>query len=105
MEKTAHGRNTGKYRSTVLAEHKNKAVLTTKEKIAMLRLSNHLSQKDVAEHLGTSQRAYCRYELGQTKIPLERLVALSRLYGVSMDYLSGTSDQMKKGRTTAPVEK
>ena len=42
-----------------------------------LRISNNLSQKDVANLLGCSQVAYGMYELGKRRISLEKLIILA----------------------------
>ncbi len=57
------------------------------EAIKQLRLDRRLTQKQVADYLGISQRAYSDYELGTRRISVEQLFRLSRYYGVSMDEL------------------
>jgi transcriptional regulator with XRE-family HTH domain len=57
------------------------------EAIKQLRLDRRLTQKQVADYLGISQRAYSDYELGTRRISVEQLLRLSRYYGVSMDEL------------------
>ena len=98
MKETAENlRNTGKYRSTVIDDnaHDDERYVMRK-RIAELRLSNRLSQSDVAEILGVKQRTYCQYELGEAKIPVGRLIVLARYYDVSMDYLTGITDEPEK---------
>jgi transcriptional regulator with XRE-family HTH domain len=46
-------------------------------------------QKEVAEYLGITYTAYCKYETGQNKIPVHRVIALSEYYNVSVDFLLG----------------
>lgn len=57
------------------------------EAIKQLRLDRRLTQKNVADYLGISQRAYSDYEMGMRRISVEQLLKLSRYYGVSMDEL------------------
>ncbi len=51
-----------------------------------------MTQTDVANLLNVGQKTYSDYELGKTRIPLERMLLLAKYYNVSMDYLSGASD-------------
>ncbi|MBR6028918.1 MAG: helix-turn-helix transcriptional regulator [Clostridia bacterium] len=54
-----------------------------------LREDADLTQKQVAEVLGTSQTMYARYERGANELPIHHLLTLCRLYRVSADYLLG----------------
>ena len=58
-------------------------------RIRALREDKDMSQKKVAEHLHVSQATYSRYECGKLDIPTQILIQLSRLHGVSIDYLLG----------------
>ena len=58
-----------------------------------LREDNDLLQKNLAEYLNCSQVAYSRYELGTRDIPTEVLIALSKFYNVSTDYILGLKDE------------
>ena len=60
------------------------------EKIRGLREDNDLTQKQVAEVLGTSQTMYARYERGANELPLHHLITLCKFYNVSADYLLDT---------------
>lgn len=59
------------------------------KRIRELREDNDLLQKNLAEYLNCSQVAYSRYELGTRDIPTEVLIALSKFYNVSTDYILG----------------
>ena len=61
-------------------------------RIKDLREDHDLSQKQVAEALGTSQTMYSRYERGMSELPLRHLIALANLYHVSADYILGLRD-------------
>ena len=52
-----------------------------------LREDADLTQKQVAEVLNVSQTTYSRYESGVLDIPSSSLIALSRFYKTSVDYL------------------
>ena len=63
------------------------------KRIRELREDNDLLQKNLAEYLNCSQVAYSRYELGTRDIPTEVLIALSKFYNVSTDYILGLKDK------------
>ena len=63
--------------------------------IRELRVSNGLTQLQVARILGTSQTMYARYERGANELPIHHLLTLSKLYGVSTDYILGLSRSRK----------
>lgn len=67
-------------------------------RIRNLREDRDLRQKDLAQALNCSQQVYSNYELGQRNIPLDVLIALSRFYEVSVDYLLGLTDNPKPNR-------
>ena len=56
-------------------------------RIKDLREDSDISQKQLADVLGISQRAYSHYENGTRKIPLDILVTLADYYNCSTDYL------------------
>ena len=62
------------------------------ERIRALREDAGRTQTDIAALLKVGQRTYCDYELGKTRIPVDSLIVLARLYNVSMDYITGVSD-------------
>lgn len=57
------------------------------EKITLCRKKAGLSQEELAERLAISRQAVSRWETGAASPDTERVVALSRLFGVSTDYL------------------
>lgn len=63
------------------------------ERIRTLREDHDQTQADIAALLNVGQRTYCDYELGKTRIPVDSLIVLARLYQVSMDYICGLSDE------------
>lgn len=62
------------------------------QRIRDLREDRDLKQKDLAQVLHCSQQVYSNYELGQRDIPTEILIALSKYYKVSVDYILGITD-------------
>lgn len=67
------------------------------ERLRILREKHEMTQAQVAEHLKTSQSYYAQYENDRRPIPFERVVELARLYGVSLDYIAGLSDDINRG--------
>ena len=61
------------------------------ERIRMLREDNDKTQTQIAELLKIGQKTYSDYELGKTRIPVDSLIVLAKLYNVSMDYICGLS--------------
>ena len=62
------------------------------DRIRALREDGDKTQTEIAQLLKVGQRTYCDYELGKTRIPVDSLIILARLYNVSMDYICGVSD-------------
>ena len=63
------------------------------QRLKELRLEKGLSQKTVAEIIGSVQAQYFKYETGIQELPMHHFVTLAKFYGVSLDYLAGLSDQ------------
>ncbi|MGN0460004.1 MAG: helix-turn-helix domain-containing protein [Ruminococcus sp.] len=62
------------------------------KRIRELREDNDLTQQDLADYLHMKQPQYFRYEKGTRDIPSDVLIALSKLYKVSTDYILGLKD-------------
>ena len=56
-------------------------------KIEDLRVDNDLTQQNIADYLGCMREVYRRYEKGTRTIPIDFIIKLADLYGVSIDYL------------------
>lgn len=63
------------------------------QRIKDCREDKDLKQKEVAAILGIDQRVYSNYETERRKIPVDLLIKLAKLYGVSTDYLLGLEDK------------
>lgn len=61
-----------------------------------LRLRANLTQKQLANETGLSERGIQNYELNSRKPTYEALIALADLFDVSLDYLVGRSDDPKR---------
>ena len=57
------------------------------EKLQLLRRSRGWSQEDLAQQISVSRQALSKWESGAAVPDTENVVALSRLFGVSTDYL------------------
>lgn len=57
------------------------------EKLYQLRRQNGLSQEQAAERLDVSRQAVSKWESGQAVPDPDKLIKLSKLYGVTTDYL------------------
>ncbi len=60
---------------------------TLHQRLAELRRRHGYSQEGLAERLGISRQAVSKWESAQTQPDIQNLVALSELYGVSLDHL------------------
>lgn len=70
--------------------------MTYPERIRSLREDADKTQSQIAALLQVGQRTYCDYELGKTRIPVDSLILLAKLYNVSMDYISGISNERRE---------
>ena len=63
-------------------------------RIKECRKENHLTQEDVAKHLGIGKQAVYKYEIGAvTNIPLENIEKMALLFNVCPEYLCGWTDE------------
>lgn len=61
-----------------------------------LRKANNLSQEALAEKLGISRQAVSKWERAEASPDTDNLILLSRLYGVSLDELLKTEDEIPR---------
>lgn len=61
-------------------------------RIRELRLTHKYTQEFIAEAIDVSRSTYCRYEIDFHQVKAPELIALSKLYNVSTDYILGLSD-------------
>lgn len=81
-------------RSTVQSLNKNMTfnIECLQERLILLRKENKLNQKFIANLIDVKNTQYSNYENGKTIIPLEKLIVLADYYNVSLDYLTGKTD-------------
>ena len=65
------------------------------QRLRDMREDFDLKQQNIADLLGIQQTVYSRYERGARTIPLEHLLKLADFYGVSLDFLTGRTNNMK----------
>lgn len=62
-----------------------------------------MTQAEVAKIVGITQNGYSYWENGKAKIDNESLAKLSRIFGVSIDYLIGVDDSLDGKAIRIPV--
>jgi transcriptional regulator with XRE-family HTH domain len=62
------------------------------KRIKLCREKSGLLQSDMAEKLNITRQAYNHYETQKRVPPLETLFELAEIFGVSLDYLTGRTD-------------
>ena len=61
--------------------------IETANRLYEYRKSNNLSQEELAERIGVSRQAVSKWENGTSEPSTANLIALSKLYGISLDEL------------------
>ncbi len=61
--------------------------MSFEEKLIQLRKKNGWSQENLAEEMNVSRQAVSKWESGKSVPELDKMLLLSELFGVSMDYL------------------
>ena len=65
-----------------------------KDILKTMRLTNKITQSELARQLGIGQATVCQWERGTAKPTCDALVALSKFYSVSADFLLGINENM-----------
>lgn len=66
------------------------------KRLIELRRTTNTTQKALALGIGVSEIAIQRYEYGSRKPTLDIAIALADYFNVSLDYLTGRSDDPKR---------
>lgn len=64
--------------------------LTTANRLQQLRKANGYSQEVLAEKLGVSRQSVSKWERGESSPETDNLIAISRIYGITVDDLLST---------------
>ena len=59
------------------------------KRIKELRINNNYTQQFVADYLKIDRSNYSKYELGKLDLNPDMIIALTKLYNVSSDYILG----------------
>ncbi|WP_177921455.1 helix-turn-helix domain-containing protein [uncultured Eubacterium sp.] len=62
------------------------------QRLRDLREDKDLSQKKIAEILGTTQKQYSRWETGEYEIPFHYVIELAKFYDVTIDYIANLTN-------------
>ncbi|WP_083520794.1 helix-turn-helix domain-containing protein [Alicyclobacillus kakegawensis] len=62
------------------------------KRLCELRQQRNIKQREMAEFLGVTLRAWQRYEAGDREPTIDQLIQLADFFDVSLDYLVGRSD-------------
>ncbi len=78
--------------------------LENANRLAELRRAHGYSQEDLADRLGLSRQAISKWERGEASPDTDNLIALSELYGITLDSLLGRGEMTENGgETVAPA--
>ncbi|MBR6012201.1 MAG: helix-turn-helix transcriptional regulator [Selenomonadaceae bacterium] len=66
------------------------------KRLADLKTSNNLTQRQIAGNAGIPLRTYQRYETGEREPSASTLISLADFFNVSLDYLVGRSDNPQR---------
>ncbi|MCL1832566.1 MAG: helix-turn-helix domain-containing protein [Oscillospiraceae bacterium] len=64
------------------------------KQLKTLRLAKNLTQKQLADKIGASERGIQNYELDLRKPTYDTLIALADYFNVSIDFLVGRTDKL-----------
>lgn len=74
-----------------------------------LRKAHNLSQEELAERLGVSRQAVSKWERGEASPDTDNLIALAKIYGISLDELifgeKQAEDESSEDQVEEPIEK
>ncbi len=72
-------------------------------RLVNLRKTNNLSQEALAEKLGISRQAVSKWERAEGSPDTDNLILLARLYGISLDELLKTEDEIPMPEAVSEV--
>ncbi len=68
------------------------------DRLIELKTSRKVLQKDISNNIGVPLRTYQRYEYGEREPNASTLIALADFFDVSLDYLTGRTDNPEINR-------
>ncbi len=92
-----------KFPMRIFALRKGESIMNIEiaNRLVNLRKNNNLSQEALAEKLGISRQAVSKWERAEASPDTDNLILLARLYGVSLDELLKTEDEIPLSREEA----
>ncbi len=78
--------------------------MTTGQRIAAKRKEYKLSQESLGEQLGVSRQSIYKWESDASLPEIDKLVAMSRLFSVSVGWLLGVEEENSTSQEAAPYE-
>ena len=66
------------------------------QRIRDLREDHDKKQIELARYLNIDQSTYSGYECGKINVPVDMLIKIADFYGVTLDYLVGRDDRMRR---------
>lgn len=64
-----------------------------RHRIRQLRKESDVSQEKLGMYINMDQKSISDYESGRTRIPVPALIKIAKFFDVSMDYITGVSDE------------
>ena len=87
-----------------LTEARKEMRQTIAHRLQTCRMAAKLTQQELANNIGINHLTYRGYENCKSDIPIVYLVRLADEFGVSMDYLTGRTDNMHGEMPAKQVE-
>lgn len=70
--------------------------MTTGERLTAARKKSRLTQEQISEILGITYQAYWKYEKDICYPSADILIKISKMYGISTDYILGLTDEQNQ---------
>jgi len=74
------------------------------QRLKKLRIDHNMTQEEFAERLSVSRQAVSKYESGEGYPEIEKLILISRMFRVSIDYLLGETDEYNVKQITKELQ-
>ena len=78
--------------------------MTVGQRISQKRKERNLSQEALGEALGVSRQSVYKWESGSTLPEIDKLVAMSRMFGVTVGWLLGVEEEAEAGQEPGKSE-
>ena len=75
------------------------------QKLINLRKQKSMSQEELAEHLNVTRQTISKWELGQSKPDMDKLLEISRLFDISVETLTNETVSIGKEKVISKTKK